>query len=477
MRRTVNLFSPARVAILSVAMAAGGCSRAASTVTAPGNEVRALTGAHTRVVWVQGDGTDPDAVGDNLVLMGFDSDDGRGERVLLGQRQNYTTPRLTSRADRVVFTSGTPPKPSAIFVVNWDGSGLQKLADGFAMALWTDPADGRDWVYAGSDTTDWHFKTVTRFPLDAPSRREPVWNSSLVSNEGFQPTRDGRRAVGLFPYPGVGIADFTTKTWTKLGEGCAPSLTHARGPLSWYFDGAHRNVTIVDVDSGARWMVNINNAPGFANAEVSHPRWTNHPRFLAITGPYNQGGVNQARAGGKQTEVYLGRFSADFSKVEAWARVTNNAGGDSLPDVWIDADRSPYPRRPAGAIGPSTAAGAEAKATRDAPPDAGRLEITARLRRAGPVPSPQAILPYRHALSVSEYDVVEVRAGAYGQKAIRVAEWVIRGSRIVGSAGKKPGDTFSLIVDPYGAHPELEGERLIADSDASSLPLYYAVTP
>jgi hypothetical protein len=408
--------------------------------------------------------------------MGFDSDDGRGERVILGRRQSYQTPRLTSRADRVVFTTGTPPKPSEIFVVNWDGSGLRKLADGFAMALWTDPADGRDWVYAGSDPTEWHFKTVTRFPLDAPSRREPVWNSSLVSNEGFQPTRDGRGAIGLFPYPGVGLADFTKKTWTKLGEGCAPSLTHARGTLTWYFDGAHRNITIVDIESDARWMVNINNAPGFANAEVSHPRWTNHPRFLAITGPYNQGGVNQARAGGKQTEVYVGRFSPDFSKIEAWARVTNNSGGDSVPDVWIDVDRSPHPRRPAGAIGPAQAANAAASGTRHPRPDAGRLEITARLRRAGPVPSPKAILPYRHALSVTEYDIVEVRTGTYGQQAIRVAHWVIRDSRVI-AGGRKPGDTVSLTVDLYGAHPELEGERLIADSETSPLPLYYAVTP
>ena len=96
-------------------------------------------------------------------------------------------------------------------------------------------------------------------------------------------------------------------------------------------------------------MVNLTNAPGFEGAEVSHPRWTNHPRFLTITGPYNQGGANQSRTGGKQTEVYVGRFSADFSKVEAWARVTSNSWGDSHPDVWIDVARSPHPRRPSGA--------------------------------------------------------------------------------------------------------------------------------
>ena len=40
---------------------AGGISPAA--VSGPGADVRALTGTRTRVVWVQGDGTDPLASG------------------------------------------------------------------------------------------------------------------------------------------------------------------------------------------------------------------------------------------------------------------------------------------------------------------------------------------------------------------------------------------------------------------------------
>jgi Tol biopolymer transport system component len=103
------------------------------------------------VVWVQGDGTDPDAGGDQLVLMGFDSEDGKGERVILSERRSRTMPRLTPRGNRIVFSSRIVPGPPEIFVVNWDGTGLRKLADGFAMALWRNPADGSDWVYAGTE--------------------------------------------------------------------------------------------------------------------------------------------------------------------------------------------------------------------------------------------------------------------------------------------------------------------------------------
>jgi hypothetical protein len=221
-------------------------------------------------------------------------------------------------------------------------------------------------------------------------------------------------------------------------------------------------------------MVNINDAPGFGAAEVNHPRWTNHPRFLTITGPYNQGGPNQARAGGRQTEVYLGRFSSDFSRVEAWARVTNNAWGDSLPHAWIDIANSPYPRRPSGPIGPPNVSGGAAG--RELPRgDAGRLVLNVRLTRPGPIPNPTAILPYRSALTVNEYDVLDVIAGKEAGRTIRIAQWVIRDSKVIAGAEKSAGAAFTLTVERYDAHAELEGERLISGSEASSLPLYYDV--
>jgi hypothetical protein len=87
---------------LSLALALGGCS---STPERNGSaaEVHALTGAHTRIVWVQGDGSDPYAMGNQLVLMGLDTDDGRGERVILAERGSYVKPLLTPRGDRVVY--------------------------------------------------------------------------------------------------------------------------------------------------------------------------------------------------------------------------------------------------------------------------------------------------------------------------------------------------------------------------------------
>jgi hypothetical protein len=175
--------------------------------------------------------------------------------------------------------------------------------------------------------------------------------------------------------------------------------------------------------------------------------------------------------------VYVGRFSTDFSKVEAWARVTNNAWGDSHPDVWIDASRSPYPQRPTGPIGPANAAAGSPAGDAAKQATTGRLVVNVRLRRPGPIPVPKAILPYRHALVVNEYEVLDVVAGTYQPREIHVAQWAIRDGAVLPEARKDAGAAFTLTVERYDAHPELEGERLISASGASGGPLYYHVRP
>ena len=136
-------------AVASLSLLQAGCvgSRADNeAVDGPGAEVHALTGTHTRVVWVQSDDNDPRAAGDRLILMGFDSDDGGGERVVLAERDSYVKPLLTPRGDRIVFSTRAIPGPPEVFIVNWDGTGLRKLADGFALDLWKDPDNGSEWA-------------------------------------------------------------------------------------------------------------------------------------------------------------------------------------------------------------------------------------------------------------------------------------------------------------------------------------------
>ena len=106
--------------------------------------------------------------------------------------------------------------------------------------------------------------------------------------------------------------------------------------MFWFFDGLHRNLNFVNIDTDRRWTVNINDAPGIDGYEVYHPRWTNNSRFLVMTGPYTVGGRdNKIGRGGNQVEVYVGRFDADFSDVEEWTQITHNDVPDFYPDAWI----------------------------------------------------------------------------------------------------------------------------------------------
>jgi hypothetical protein len=449
----------------------GRAATPASAAPAPASPVRALTGAHTRVVWVQGDGTDPLAAGNTLVLKGIDTDDAKGERVILGERASYVKPLLIDDGRRIVFSShGNDPADLKVFVVNWDGTGRRQLAEGFALAVWEEPGSGREWVYVGTENSAKNpddFKTVSRFPIDRPGARELVWNKTPVSSDTFQVSADGKTAGGLFPWPQAGVADLPNGQLRTFGEGCWTAFRDAGVGLFWFFDGSHRNLTIVDRAANRRWMVALNKAPGFDGAEAYHPRWANHPRFVAISGPYNQGGPNQVRSGGLQAEIYLGRFSADYARVEAWARVTENGGGDSYPDVWIDRARSPH----AVAIvraGDKPAGAPVARHT---------VVVDARLASATAIPAPRSIAPYRHALVVNVYDVTKVVEGDYADRRILVAQWAIRDARVLDEARQRTaGSTARLTLERYDAHPELEGERVIAASGGPDLPLYYDVT-
>lgn len=445
-------------------------------------DVQILTRAPTRVLWIQdlGDGTDIGSGGDELRLMGYDSHDGLGERPILPKRGNYAKPLITPLGNRVVYSDR---RQGSVFVVNWDGSGLRKLGDGFALATWIDPQTRVEWVYVGADETPdpITYGSVTRYPIDRPDKSELVWDRRRVSGDTFQVSADGRLAGGLFPWPAAGVAELPNGSFRRLGRGCWTALAGGGSPLFWIFDGAHRNLTVVDVERDERWRVNINHAPGIEGFEVYHPRWSNHPRFLTMTGPYTVGSeANKIRGGGQQVEIYLGRFAADFTAVESWVQVTDNQQADFYPDAWIDPSEAPPAdltreatrgvEREAGA--PSTARDGNRP---DLPDPKDRLVVEARVLEPAPIPTPESILPYRRALLVNEYEVVRVLAGTYEGAKILVAQWVIREGQVLPEAAREPGTVHRMSLEAYDEHLDLEGERLIMDSDEFDLRLYYDV--
>lgn len=437
--------------------------------------LEAFTGGRTRAVWIRdlGDGTDILGFGDAVVVMGLDSDDGLGERPIVEPPGTYAKPLLTPRGDRVVYSDR---RDDSVRLVAWDGGPSERLTDGFPLATWADPVTDIEWVYVGTDargTDPESYGTIHRHQIDRPTEHELVWDKRAVSGDSFQLSRDGRLAGALARWPDAGVLELPNGEWRPLGDGCWTSLAGDDSGLFWYFDGQHRNLTMVDTDTGAepgdepRWTVNINSAPGIDGFEVYHPRWSNHARFLTMTGPYTVGGGgNKIRGGGQGVEIHIGRFAPDHRSIDGWIQVTHNDAADFYPDVWIDPDVTV----PAPGERPDAPA-------QVSPVEASRIVVEARVTLEVPLPTPRDIAPYRNGLLVLEYEVLEVIEGQYDESTLLAAHWVIRDAATLDTAGRPADTVHRMTLEPYATHSELEGERLVMDSDRFDLPLFYDLDP
>jgi hypothetical protein len=304
------------------------------------------TGSHTRLVWLQdqGEGADTFAQGMSLKLYGYDSEDGRGERPLLSKTTNFFRPIITPDGRQVIVSSRITRR---MYLVEWDTGEVSELGEGIAVAVWEDPKPSffmrrtTTWVYCFSGLQPYLVFGTTqplyRFPIDNPKKKELVWDKSSFAWDNIQLSRDGEVMSGQFPWPDGGVLWIKEKRVQLFGKGCWPSLSPDNSKLLWIFDGLHRNIQMHDVLTGKDWKVNINGAPGIGGFEVCHPRWSNHPRYFVMTGPYEKGdGGNRISGGGEKVEIYIGRFDERAQYVEDWIKVTNNGRADFYPDLWIE---------------------------------------------------------------------------------------------------------------------------------------------
>ncbi|MEY3480143.1 MAG: hypothetical protein RIQ71_918 [Verrucomicrobiota bacterium] len=349
------------------------CAGAVSSAT--GREVEALTGAHTRVVWMRDmrrDHPQKYGNGNRFLLMGFDSRDGRGVRPILAKPGSYYRPLITPDGRQVVFTD---MKRSAVFSVAWDGSDLREISRGIAGALWQD-SGGKIWVYGKASSEGYKYGVVgegdlrkkgaiIRYPMDDPERVETVWSTSEgeIANPGnLQLSAGGDAGSMTMPWPACGVAKFPDIAWIQHANGCWPGLAPDRSYLSWSFDGSHRSLMMFDPFSARSWPIDLSQAPGFEGGRAYHPRWSNHALFFAFTGPYDDEGKIVA----PWPDVHIGKFLPDFSGIESWANITGSEHAEIFPDLWIEGGRSfasskstpaPYPAALPGEKWPSSKRG------------------------------------------------------------------------------------------------------------------------
>jgi len=109
-------------------------------------------------------------------------------------------------------------------------------------------------------------------------------------------------------------------------------------------------------------------------------------------------------------------------------------------------------------------------------PDAAPLAARGRIVATSVVPSVASIAPYRRALVVNTYELLEAPQGFQGKR-VQVASWAILDGRIVDRVARlKAGDEQALRLDPITLHPQLESERLLNDAADVDLPLFHDVS-
>jgi pSer/pThr/pTyr-binding forkhead associated (FHA) protein len=325
-----------------------------------GAELKAVTGGHTRLVWVQdaGDNNDTFATGDGLKLMGFDSKDGRGERELVSRVSNYAQPMFTPGGDRVVYSNTVT---NTVYVVDWKKGVQRLLVRGVAADVWMDPRTKVEWVYfqvgQGKIGQDFNRNPIWRCRLDRPDTRQIVWEESpvdIVRHSNFQVSADGELAGGAFPWNQCGVAEIAEGELSVRGQGSWASLAPDNSGVFWHLDESWRNLLVYAPGDLRPRNVAVDRVSGFKpRQKVCHARWSNNVRFMTMTGPYHDPGSPSAREGAG-VEVYLGRFNPGLTRIETWVRVTRNGRADFYPDAWIDPAAKLIERASGRRPGPAT---------------------------------------------------------------------------------------------------------------------------
>lgn len=289
----------------------------------------ATDGRRTRLVWVQsGNPGDFMVSGAGAVqLRGYDTaQDDHDDLILVDSDDPIQKPMLSHDGRRVVFSD---PGDNTCHVIDWDGGKPRSLGSGFAADVWRDPGSNLDWVYIAERQANQTLRYCRR-QLDEPAVEEELWNGVPASGmvPWLQLSGDGNRAAEAIPWPKCGVLNLDRPgfNWSLLGNGCWPGMAPDDSYRFFFFNGNHTTLSLVESGERNSRTLAINTIPGLNGARVYHPRWSNHPRFLTVTGPQKSA----------QTELYLGRFSEDFDHIEAWVQVTLNGRADFYGDAWIE---------------------------------------------------------------------------------------------------------------------------------------------
>ncbi len=281
-------------------------------------------GKRAKVVWNQ----------DNKVKL-FDTKEGTIQDLPMPAG---SSPLFSSDGRLVFSSSGKAPAERAVLMYDTKTKKVTELAKGPGnnlLAVWTDPKTKKTWVYvndSGDRGENWDVPAgkIFRFPIDKAAARELYWERTS-SHAYLMFSADGTRAclepnwgnIGQLKlaFTAEGKVDQDKSEFKGFGGGCFPSMAPDNSYRIFRLDGDHSSITLCDADNANQRkvamleMLKVRNLPG--NCWLT--RWSTHPRYITCVAPGN----NDAR-------IWMGRFDANYTKIEAWVLVSAEKG----PQCW-----------------------------------------------------------------------------------------------------------------------------------------------
>ena len=286
------------------------------------DDIKSFTGSRTKIVWAKAVGNvyEADLISANYELIGFDTYDGIQRQILPGPA-SCANPWITPNGERVVFSSWTD---TMVYIVNWNGSNKKILMKGFALCVWGDPADGKEWVYVSDKP---YGSRIVRYQIDDTSRNELVWDKTDVSIR-FRVSADGTRGGGEFPWPKAGEVTLPNGTFTSYGSGCNSSMAPNNSYRFFNMIGSHKEIVMCDDGPNNQRTILFDKAPGIDSSTAWIPKWSNDVRFFTMAGPTNNPNV--------LSNIILGAFNTEFTDVDRWLQITGTSDSfENYAYAWI----------------------------------------------------------------------------------------------------------------------------------------------
>ncbi len=303
-------------------------------------------GGRSKVIWARstnesGWGNISQPVSANrCILMGFDSNTGT-ETVIDDSLHNIIRPLISHDGSRIVWSSGDT---GAIYIINWDGTGKRKLADGIAGALWYDQSTGNEYVLYAKNCILYRSYidtayAVYRLNLDDPADTVKVLDPEVHDYDRIQPhfmgtSADNRYIAVLIGWPEMRMFDWANNIPGLTGGGCWTSMPYDTVQRLVYLNSDHNGVNVQLMGSlHSLWLCPESESGSITECGIDHPRMSSwNPSYLCYIDEPDEGeGTGPGR-------VCVAKVSRDVEYIYKKVEVTD--GADGWPDVWVE--EQPY---------------------------------------------------------------------------------------------------------------------------------------